>query len=330
MIRCSRSLLLPGPQPPLTHFGASLLRHVVGTGLRFALHSLGAPMPPSPPVRIVGLRVYLDRAQLAEALADHPSGDELVAAAIEPQGAGSLPRAAAARGAATFHRARLRWSPRREPMLEQEIASSDEVLENRLNAALDAWLPALQDAVLGELLAALERRAARAGGAELSACRGTAAAAFVAGDDEGLASLGPPDPFLPSWAGAPEVAGAARALGPDLPPASAHRLRGRFRETYRRALNDVRAAHQALAASAVRKGFLASVGDAFFFPFDLAGDLAAAEPPQWLEGAVASNRAEYQRFADAESPPERLEASSPDETVDDRDRWLAGPLWPAL
>src|SRR5258706_3258425 len=56
----SRSLLLPGPLPPLSHFGITLLRYAVGTGLRYALYHLGLPLPDSPPVKIIRLRPDLD------------------------------------------------------------------------------------------------------------------------------------------------------------------------------------------------------------------------------------------------------------------------------
>src|SRR5258706_12702761 len=47
----SRSLLLPGPLPPPSHFGITLLPYALGTGLRPPPYHLGCPRPASPPVR---------------------------------------------------------------------------------------------------------------------------------------------------------------------------------------------------------------------------------------------------------------------------------------
>ena len=74
--RLSRALLFPGPLPPNSHFGVTLLRHVLATGLRSALHRLGLPLIPAAPVRIVGLRLYLDRDALADQLGDAPGAGE--------------------------------------------------------------------------------------------------------------------------------------------------------------------------------------------------------------------------------------------------------------
>ena len=55
----SRALLVPGPLPPSSHLGLTLLRHVAASGLRYALYHLGLPLPESPPVRFVRLRFAL-------------------------------------------------------------------------------------------------------------------------------------------------------------------------------------------------------------------------------------------------------------------------------
>src|SRR5262245_47390206 len=91
----SRSLLTPGPQPPLSHLGATLLRHVIGTVVRYSLYQLGLPMPESPPVRILRLRVLLDSAPLLLALQGQAAGPEIAAALLDPGGAGDLPGDAA-------------------------------------------------------------------------------------------------------------------------------------------------------------------------------------------------------------------------------------------
>lgn len=330
----SRALLLPGPQPPLSHFGATLLKYVVTTGLRYALHGLGAPMPEGAPVRIVRLRLYLDRGKLAAALGEMPAAGSLVGALLEPGGQG-LPPAGAIRGAAAFHRARLGlWPARRRaaPPAEPATGASRDGLWRHFRATLSALQPALSDALLGELLASLARRRARARGRRLEACLGRQALAFRAGGEPDLSSLGVPDPLVGSWA---ESTGVREHVGKrlgDLPASGpeprAHRLRGEFREAYRRALNPLRAAYLRFAADARRRGLIAETGDAFFLPFDLAGDLAADRAPSWLGPAVAANRAEYQGLIEAPGPPESIGRGAAHETVQDRDDWVLGPLWP--
>src|SRR5688572_10012940 len=86
----SRSLLAPGPQPPLSHLGASLMRHVWGTVVRYSLYQLGLPMPEGPPVRILRLRVFLDAVPLAAAVRSHPGGAEVMSALLLPGGKGEL------------------------------------------------------------------------------------------------------------------------------------------------------------------------------------------------------------------------------------------------
>ncbi len=331
----SRSLLLPGPQPPLAHFGATLLRHVVTTGLRYALHSLGAPMPERAPVRIVRLRLYLDREKLEAALGDAPSTGALAGALLEPGGRGVVPAGAGAlRGAAAFHRWRLRLRlARRARMPRQpgpDAAAAD--LWRHLRATISGLQPALGDALLGELLAALARRAARARGRRIAPAVGRQAFAVLAGQNPDLASLGVADPLVGPWSESPGVTEhVARRLGegPAIrTPRRAHPLRGEFREAYRRALNPIRAAYLRLASDARRHGLIEEIGDAFFIPFDLAENLAADRPPAWLPQAVSANRAEYQSLADAASPAESIGRGAEPRTVDDRGDWMLAPLWP--
>ena len=68
--RLSRSLLTPGPQPPVSHFGLTLLRHVIATALRYSLYQLGMPVPDAPPIRILSLRLYLEATPLRALLGD--------------------------------------------------------------------------------------------------------------------------------------------------------------------------------------------------------------------------------------------------------------------
>lgn len=80
----SRSLLTPGPQPPVSHFGLTLLRHVVATALRYSLYQLGMPVPDAPPIRILSLRLYLEATPLRALLGDLAGGERLLAALLQP------------------------------------------------------------------------------------------------------------------------------------------------------------------------------------------------------------------------------------------------------
>ncbi len=326
----SRALLLPGPQPPLSHFGATLLRHVLTTGLRYALHGLGAKTPDGAPMRIVRLRLYLDRKKLVRTLGDDPGAEALIAALLEPGGAGALPaNAGSIRGALGFHRLRLHVR-RRKRLSTTEAPRGAEAPElwHSFRTTLTDLLPALNEALLGELVATLDRRAARAKGRSIERCLGPQAFALRAGKRADLSWLGVADPLAPAWSESPGARDhVATRLG-DLPPAVGHRLRGDFRETYRRALGPIRAAYLRLAAAARERGLIEEAGDAFFIPFDLAEDLTADRPAAWLPETVASNRREYQSLLEAPSPPELLGAGPPKELIDDRDEWALAPLWP--
>ena len=280
--RLSRALLLPGPLPPHSHFGVTLLRHVVATGLRSALHRLGLPLIPTAPVRIVGLRLYLDRDALGRQLAEAPPGSaEAINAMIDPAGAAEAsPGSARLTGAGLIHRLRLR----RLPPLPRQAAGNDSPLEE-FRRALSALLPPLSDAVLAELLAALKRRRDRAAGHRRAPCLGREAWRFHSGRRPTLQCLGPPEPLLASWATAepPETA----PVG-DPPPR--HLYRGRFREQYRAALDLLAPRYRELARQATARGLLDDPTDAFFLPLDLADDLTADHRPDWLAPAVATNR----------------------------------------
>lgn len=343
----SRSLLFPGPMAPLSHLGATLLRHAVASGLRYALYQLGLPPPDKPPVRIHRLRLYLDGQELARHLAEQPGGSAAVAALIDPGGpafAGreATPVAAANRpsegaaqpasqaglaatwrltGAAAFQRLRLRLTPRprTRPML---LARADCA---RFRAALSRRLPALNDAFLGELLASLARRDQRTGGRRPAPCLSTEAWKWSAGRRARLDHLGPPDLRDPSWASAPPDPLASRSQ--HTLPARRHPHRGRFRERYRSTLDALRPAFLEIAERAARRGVLQSADDAFFLPFDLADDLELETPPAWLGPAVATNRREYEALLAAPSPPDILtgSVSSPGRR-NERSVWARQPL----
>jgi hypothetical protein len=330
----SRALLTPGPLPPLSHLGVTLLRHAVGSGLRYALYLLGLPVPEAPPVRIVRLRLYLDDVKLAALLGEVPGGDEVAAALADPSGSGDLP--SGARGlaaAAAFHRWRLRL-PRRSGAGRVTSggpgAGSPQGLAELFRAELSRGLPQTNEALLADLLAALARRRRRARGEEVPPVLSRAARRLLAGRRVDLHRFGPPDLLLPSWAETPDrmpAATAATAAMSPLPAADA--LRGRFREAYRILLDRLRPLYLATAQAAVARGVLDSPEDAFFLPLDLADDLAQEHRPAWLDGALRANRAEHEGLKRSPAPPERV--TGPDEgtvTLGASREWERGPLLP--
>ena len=315
--RLSRALLLPGPLPPNSHFGVTLLRHVVGTGLRSALHRLGLPLLPAPPVRIVALRLYLDRDALARGLGDAAGAAEAIGALVDPGGV-AAPSTGGARlaGAGLLHRFRLR---RPAPLRPPQPAGGPPLEEFR--AILSALLPALSDAFLAELLASLSRRRERAAGRPRPPCLGREAARVQRGEEARLQCLGPPEPLLASWAsgGVPEAASDSR-------PAACRRQRGRFREQYRAALDLLAPSYRRLAEEATGRGLLDDPSDAFFLPLDLAADLDADRRPDWLAPAVAANRREYISCRTRPSPPDQIDPDS--DTAAPPEAWDLCPLNP--
>ena len=113
----SRSLVTPGPMLPSTHFGITLFRHVVSTGLRYSLYQLGMPIPDAPPVRLTGLRLFLDSVPLNDLLAEADGGAAILRALLSPSSCAveELPQGPAI--AAALHRTRLRWLPRVAPVV---------------------------------------------------------------------------------------------------------------------------------------------------------------------------------------------------------------------
>lgn len=304
----SRALLTPGPMPPLSHLGVTLLRHGVGTGLRYALYHLGLPLPDAPPARTIRLRLYLYGKELRPLLADVVGGQEVLGALLEPEAGAQYPAIPQKLGAAlAFHRVRLlsfRPPPHRPPSLRGD--ETPEQLWQKLRSTLTRLLPRVGDALLSDLIAGINRRAARAAGEEVPPVLSRAAWNLRTRGRANLSLLGPPDLMFPSWAGTPGLAEAARKALENADVPSHDRYRGRFREAWRAALDRLSPLYDAFARQAADRGILDRPEDAFFLPLDLAGDLAAESRPSWLADAVRNNRAEYDSLRRAAEPLDRM------------------------
>jgi len=327
----SRALLLPGPLPPLSHLGVTLLRHAMGTGLRYALYHLGLPMPEVPPFKTIRLRLYLDARELRTLLTHTPGGTDVVAALLEPGGTGSLPAAARPLTAALgFHRLRLlRFRPPSSRLLAPRGDETPQELWRRFRTHLTRLLPRVNDALLADVIASVNRRAARTSGEPLPPVLSRPAWELRTGGEADLRLFGVPDLLAPSWAEAPEQARAAlQALQPH-EVAGHDRYRGRFREAYRALLSQLAPLYRALARSAADRGFLADPGDAYFLPLDLAGDLAADKKPAWLESGLRSNRVEYESLRRAAEPFDLMSnAQEMSPVAEERPEWQWTPLLP--
>ncbi len=325
----SRALLFPGPLAPLSHFGVTLLRHAVASGLRYSLYHLGLPLPEPPPLRIVALRLYLDGDALARLLAQQPAGPAVVAAALDPGGAGGWPPGSAAvRAAAAFHRLRLlaERQPPRAPAAES--SESDPLrLWRRFRSELSRLLAATNEALLAEIVCALARRARRAAGKEAPPCLSLAASRLLNGGQPALGRFGAPDLLRPSWARAPERVPRALAALAGAPQPGRDRRRGRFREVWRLGLDPLAAIYFDLARSAVERGAVGTLEDAFFLPFGVAEDLAGATGG-WLAAASARNRREHEAALTAEEPSERIRAAPRQGARGPRPEWEWAPLLP--
>src|SRR6185295_18173213 len=308
----SRALLLPGPLPPLSHFGVTLLRHAVGTGLRYALYHLGLPLPEVPPVKIIRLRLYLDARELRSLLTSVPGGADVVAALLEPGELGSLPATARPLAAAlSFHRMRL--LPFRVPADRPAGLDGKETPEDlwrRFRDRLTRVLGRANDALLADLISSLDRRTLRARGEDVPPVLSQGAWTLRTRGRADLRRFGLPDPLAPCWAEQPQLAFAARhALEP-------HPLPGHDR-------------YRARAGSAAGRGFLAEPDDAFFLPLEAAEDLAAARKPAWIEDAVRGNRAEYESLRKAAEPLDLMsEKQEMAPTSGERPEWAWAPLLP--
>jgi len=307
-LRASRSLLFPGKQPPLSHFGATLLRHVVTTGLRYTAHQLGQPLPEKTPVTIVKLRVYLDRKKIEESFGTE-NGGWIARALLEPEGCEIAPVPSALRGSLLFHRTRLRIvrPPSKSRPTVVDTGSPTE-LWTLFTETLTQLLPRTNDAVLSEVIASLDRRRKREDGADLNSCQSPFAASFLAGRATRLDALGSPDLRSPSWSEVPQDPPSPEPT--DL--GRTHPLRGRFREWFRISLDRLRPIYLAYAESAAVRGIVDQGDDAFFFPFGLGHNLTGKRAPGWLAEAVASNRSEFDTvWSSPDPPPDRLLTGAP-------------------
>lgn len=327
----SRALLTPGPLPPLSPLGSSLLHQSATAGLRYALYHLGLPLPEAPPFRTIRLRLYLEAKGLRRLLADVPGGEDVLAALLEPGGVGERPASAPALAAAiSFHRVRLeRFHPpeARGPALRGD--ETPEELWNRLRTELSRPLLRIGDAVLAELIAALGRRAARSAGEEAPPVLSRAAWKLRTGRSADLRLFGPPDLLTPSWADEPQRAEAARQALARHPVPGHDRYRGRFREAWRALLDRLAPLHRALARSAVERGLLAAPEEAFFLPFQDLGELALPSGSARLAEIVGDNRAEHESLRPAAEPLDLLtERQELAELEGERPEWDWGPLLP--
>jgi hypothetical protein len=331
----SRALLTPGPLPPLSPLGSTLFEQAAAEALRYALYHLGLPAPQTLPFRTIRRRVYFDARELRHLLADAPGGGDVAGALIEPGGIGERPAVSPALGAAVgFHRVRLRQFriPGARGAELREDGSPEEIWR-RYQSELERRLPRLGDALLADLIAALNRRAARTAGEEVPPTLSRAAWRLRTGRSADLRLFGAPDPLVPSWATEPERATQVqRALAPH--PVPGHdRHRGRFREAWRALLNRLAPLHRGLARSAVERGLLSRPEDACFLPFESFGDLGAADPApglaEELADLVRENRAEHESLRQSAEPLDVLTERQEMAPVDgERPEWEWAPLLP--
>jgi len=329
--RISRSLLTPGAQPPLSQFGLTLLRHVVATSLRYSLYQLGLPLPESPPVRLLGLRLFLDAKPLEELLTGTDGGSEILAALVDPGGASVEALPPRLRATAAFHRWRLRLGLRRA---RRSLSWRPDDSRQRQWVAFEECLRAQQrslgDAMLAEILAVLQRREARSRGARPGGALGSAAWKALQGSTSSFSSLGPLDPLRPSWAEDCDhyrglIAGLhAEALEDPLPRPG---LRGSCRETYRYFLSEVSSALRSFRDSAVGDDVMSDGEDLFFVPFQLCGELTGDRRPAWFDAAVATNRAERAGLLESLEHPDEMRGSPAlADQIDRTADWDLAPL----
>ncbi len=310
-IRFSRALHLPGPLPPSTHLGITLQRHALVSGLRYTLYHLGFPVPERPPLKIIQLRLYLDTEALAAHLEDHAGAAELGGALLDPRGVQDRDEhSGEVAAAALFHRLRLKAFKRRRPRFPVE-GITEEGAWKVFRAGVTRWLGVLNEALLADTLSARSRRRRRGEDKPVEATLPREAWRFRAGQDCRLAALGSPDFYSPGWDQDRDAREQAQTtLAGDALP-SFDGKRGLFRERLREMLSQLRQPYLAVAAAAVERGLIDSPDDAFFIPFDLAGDLAAPDKPAWLEEAVGSNRLEYEGYLGKVGPADRLGTVNP-------------------
>ena len=335
----SRALLIPGPLPPLSPFGVTLLEHAAAESLRYALYHLGLPLPAveiqPPPFKTIRLRLYFNGRELRHLLADVPGGGDVVGALLEPGGIGERPAVSVKlSGTMGFHRMRLAsFRPPGWRGTELREDGPPEELWRWFQSELSRRLPRLGDAFLADLIAALNRRAARAAGEDVPPVLSRAAWRLRTGRDADLRLFGLPDPLALSWAEEPVRAEAARRALAPYPVPVYDRYRGRFRSAWRALLSRLAPLQGALARSAVERGLLATPADVCFLPFGRIGDLGrpqtSRELVRELAETVRENRAEHESLRLAAEPldllTERQEMSS---VEGERPEWEWAPLLP--
>ncbi len=309
------------------------MRYAVHSALRYALYQLGQAVPGSPPTRFVALRLYLDAPCLRDGLGTDGASEEILGALLDPGGTAVEPLPKRLRGALWFHRLRLTARSAVRGISNRGSTGSrgsSRSISSSPTTRLTELLPALGDALLGDLVAALDRRQLRAAGQDVGPVQSLQAARFLEGCRADLSLLGLPDPILPSWRDAkpPLAVGASGTGAPVALCLPSHRLRGGFREQYRRLLDLLRPSLLALGDRAVAKGYLVSAEDLFFLPLDLINDLEGPSKPKWLDGAIESNRKEWQTLRGREAPADTLGNVEPAKRLD----LAAGfaPLWPLV
>jgi hypothetical protein len=307
----SRSLHLPGPLPPSTHLGITLQRHAVVSGLRYTLYHLGFPVPERPPIKIIQLRLYLDAEALNEHLEEHAGSTELAGALLDPRGNQAQDELSGeVAAAALFHRLRLKAFKRRRPRTPAEGVRGDEAWK-AFRGGVTRWLDVLNEAFLTDTLAARSRRRRRGEEKPVEMTLPREAWRFRAGRESQLSALGSPDLFSPGWDQDRDARAEALSQIEGLASPVLDVRRGLFRERLREMLSQLREPYLAVAEMAVERGLISDPEDAFFIPFDLAGDLATPDKPGWLDEAVESNRKEYEGYLGKAGPADQLDTVNP-------------------
>lgn len=340
MPRLSRSLLTPGPLAPLSHFGGTLLRHVVATGLRYSFYQLGLAIPEAAPVRFVRLRLFLDAEPLHELVHGQPGGEEVLGAVLSPGGIGEeVDGAGRLKAALGFHRlrqrllgARGRSRQRRWPGPGSGRAPGPESraeLWGLVREQLDLRLPYLCDIILAEVMESQRRRRLRRRGRELPRVLGPQARRLIQGGTAKLSSLGPPDPLAPSWAENGVDPGEMKSGLAEGQQTVAGGRRGAFREEYRQLLSELRPILLDLGRLCVEDGLLDLADGVFFIPFDLGDALTSTTAAAWLGPAIAANRREREALLPEPEHRDELRVSAALADLDDlSSQWQIAPLLP--
>ena len=322
----SRSLLTPGPQPPVSHFGLTLLRHVVATALRYSLYQLGMPVPDAPPIRILRLRLYLEATPLRALLGDLAGGERLLAALLQPSAGVSTTLPTSIRTAAALHRLRLRLGLHRRRRGKRVAAegSPREQLWCSFEDRVQRAQPRLGDAMLAEILAVLRKQDVAS--EEPAVLLGRQAWRALSGGRCDYSQLGPLDPLHPSWAeDEPRYANLLDRIRPIETTRAGSR--GSFREAYRGFLSEVRPSLVAFGENAEAEGVVERRTDLFFIPFQLCDELLGKRRPAWFDVTVATNRQEYEGLLQTAEHADEIHGSPAlAEMVDRSADWELAPV----